>query len=666
MTNASYRPEIDGLRAIAVLSVILFHLNPGLLPGGYMGVDVFFVISGYLITALIKKDLAHNQFKFSTFYLRRIKRIIPALYVLLFVVTIAAFVVLLPTDLKDYGRSLLSQSVFSSNIYFYLKSDYFDTPSLLKPILHTWSLSVEEQFYIFYPVLLVFLSKLPGKYTSYILLLLITGAIAASYYVYDHNQSAVFYLSPFRSWQLLLGAVLNFIPLKLKSPDKPFSEIFTWAGLLAVFYSLVCMSKNTPMHGLSSIVPTIGTALIIVGNSNKLTSAGRILAFKPINYTGKISYSLYLWHWPLIVFYMYILGDHISLISGCGIFAVSYLLAFLSYQYIETPFRYTNILKTLKTSFLFTLAGAVIFLVAGYMINRRNGLPHRFSPAITYMLSKAAERPGYMPRIVYRRHEMKYVDPLNTDTATTPGILVWGDSHSGMLQPVLKILSEKYKEKIALYNCPSALNVFLAYKDASYAESPCYSSNKEIISFIKKNHIRSVLFASSWSQYTEGRELKMEGAGEHDKLYADSLTTSFSTTDAKRVFRSKITYTVNLLTQLNVDVWIMEQVPQHEFWAPNEIAKRLVYRQDTTKIGRSLSDHLQRQSFVNGIFKQLAQDKHVHILDPAPYFLTDNDFLTVYKNGQSLYSDYNHLSAAGTYLLQPMFVPLFESLKTNH
>lgn len=666
MRSTSYRPEIDGLRAIAVLAVILFHFNSSLLPGGYMGVDVFFVISGYLITALIKKDIDNNQFKLSEFYLRRIKRIIPALYILLLVVTVVAVLILLPTDLKDYGRSLLSQSLFSSNIYFYFKSDYFDTPSLLKPILHTWSLSVEEQFYIFYPILLVMLFKLSRKYTVCILLLLFLLSLTACYCIYDHNQNAVFYLSPFRSWQLILGAMLNFVPVKAKPLNKSLAGIIAWIGLLAIFYSFVFLSKNVPMHGMSSIIPTIGTALMIIGNSNKITSAGLILTNRPVNFTGRISYSLYLWHWPLIVFYTYVLGDHISVISGCCIFAANYLLAFLSYRYIETPFRHTNFLKKPLAFFLLTIAGAVFFLVAGYMINSRNGLPGRFSPAIKKMLLEAAERPGCMPRIVYNRHhEMKYINRCDTDQVTSPGILVWGDSHSGMLQPVLKVLSDKYKEKFAFYNCPSALNVFLAYKDPSYEKSPCYQSNKEIISFIKNNHIKCVLFASSWSQYTEGRELKMEGAGENDKLYADSLTTHFSTDDAKRVFQSKITYTVNLLTRLNVDVWIMEQVPQHEFWAPNEIAKRKVYNQDTTRIGRVLSDHLKRQSFVNGIFKQLNKDKHVHLLDPAPYFITGKNFLTVYKNGKSLYLDYNHLSVAGTHLLEPMFIPLFESLKTH-
>ncbi len=664
MPSTPYRPEIDGLRAVAVIAVILFHFNANLFPGGYLGVDVFFVISGYLITGLIKRDLDNNQFSFSNFYLRRIKRIIPALYILLLIVTIASAILLLPTDFKDYGRSLLSQSVFSSNIYFYFKSDYFDTPSLLKPILHTWSLSVEEQFYIIYPLLLVGLFKAFKKNTGYIILLLTILIIGASYYYYGKNQNAVFFLSPFRSWELLLGAVLNYSLISGKITNKLLQEIMSCAGLAAILYSIVFVSKTSPMHGLSAIVPTLGTAFIILANNSSITLAGKLLSVKPVNYTGKISYSLYLWHWPIIVFYMYILGS-INLPVAVGIFIVSYLLAALSYRFIETLFRYQAIFKAPASYFLLAFAGVLFFLAIGYSINRKNGFPNRFPPNISRLLSEAADRPGCTPRIAYRKHQMQYINHCDADTASKPGILVWGDSHSGMLQPVLKILSERYKKKYALYSCPSALNVYIAYKDPSYKQSPCYISNQEIINYIKTNNIKCVLFASSWSQYTEGRELKMEGAGQQDKLYADSLTTRFSTTDSKRVFKSKFTYTVNLLTNLNVDVWIMEQVPQHEFWAPNEIAKRLIYKQDTSKIGRSLADHQQRQSFVNSVFADLAKNKHVHVLDPTAYFLQDHNLLTVYKNGKSLYSDYNHLSAAGTYLLAPMFTPMFESLETE-
>jgi peptidoglycan/LPS O-acetylase OafA/YrhL len=663
MSPIRYRPEIDGLRAIAVIAVMLFHFNTGMFPGGYLGVDVFFVISGYLITGLIKKDLDNGQFSFTNFYLRRIKRIIPALYILLLLITILAAILLLPTDFKDYGRSLLSQSAFSSNIYFYLKSDYFDTPSLLKPILHTWSLSVEEQFYIIYPLLLAGLFKGLKKNTGFALLLIAIFVISTCYFYYPKNQSAVFFLSPFRSWELLLGAILSCNFSTARITNKPLLEIISWFGLATILYSIIFFSKTSPMHGISALAPTLGTAFIILGNSNSITSVGRLLSVKPVSYTGKISYSLYLYHWPIIVFYTYVIGNNITLTVGLCIFAVSYLCAFLSYRYIETPFRYKPVFRKPASYFAFAFAGALFFLVIGYSINRRNGFPTRFSPRIVRLLTEAEKRPGCSPRVLYKRHQMQYINRCDIDTASKPGILVWGDSHSGMLQPVLKLLSDRYKEKFALYSCPSALNVFIAYTDPSYQQSSCYNSNQEIINYIKSNNIKCILFASFWSQYTENRELKMEGAGEQDKLYADSLTTNFSTADSKRVFKSKFTYTVNLLTHLNVDIWIMEQVPQHEFWAPNEIAKRLIYRQDTTKIGRNLTDHLQRQYFVNSVFATLAQNKHVHILDPTPYFLKGNNFLTVYKNGKSLYKDYNHLSVAGADLLEPMLASMFESLQ---
>jgi peptidoglycan/LPS O-acetylase OafA/YrhL len=661
MNKIRYRPEIDGLRAIAVIAVILFHFSANLFPGGYLGVDVFFVISGYLITGLIKKDLDNENFSFTGFYLRRVKRVIPALYVLLFFVTIAAVFLLLPTDFKDYGRSLLGQSVFSGNIYFYFKSDYFDTPSLLKPILHTWSLSVEEQYYIIYPLLLAGLFKVLKKNTGIALLLLAIFVLVVSYLYYPKNQSAVFFLSPFRSWELLLGAVLNYNFFSIKISGKYLPEVMSWCGIAAILYSIIFVSEANAMHGLNAVLPTLGASFFIVGNSGNITSTGKLLSVKPINYTGKISYSLYLWHWPIIVFYAYVTGNNISAIAAACIFAASYLLAIISYHYIETPFRNKVIFKKPSSYFVMAFAGAVFFLAAGFLINRRNGFPARFTHRVNQLLRQARQMPGCTPRVIYNGNKLQYIDRCDTDSK--PGILVWGDSHSGMLQPVLKLLSDSYGEKFALYNCPSALNVFIANTDASYRQSPCYNSNREIVDYIKSNNIRCVLFASFWSEYTEGREFKMEGAGQQDKLYADSLTTHYSVADSRRVFKSKITYTVNLLTHLNVDVWIMQQVPQHEFWAPNEIAKRLIYRQDTSKIGRNLTDYTRRQQFVNSVFTELAKNKHVHLLNPVPYFIKGNNFLTVYKNGKSLYRDYNHLSAAGSYLLAPMFKPMFQSLQ---
>ncbi|MES2379243.1 MAG: acyltransferase family protein [Bacteroidota bacterium] len=663
MTTDSYRPEIDGLRAIAVLSVIIFHFNPALMPGGFMGVDVFFVISGYLITGIIKKNIQNNQFKLIDFYTRRIRRIIPALYVLLTVVTIFAVIILLPGDLKDYGRSLLSQAVFASNFYFYFKSDYFDTPSLLKPILHTWSLSAEEQFYIIYPILLLALSRLLKVNVKYAILTLLVAGLITCHVTYLHNQSAAFYLLPSKSWELLLGALFNYNFFGDKTHGKPIKQTASLLGLFLILYAVFFFSKNTQLLGLSIAVPALGTALIIWSGGNTITA--KLFTNRVFIYTGKISYSLYLWHWPLLVFYLYAVGSTVTLLTGLILFLTIYGFATLSYTYIENPIR-KNPTKKTGIYFFAMFFGIVLFGATGYYFNKKEGLPNRFSAQIQNLILDAQPQIGCQLRLLFsKKSGFYYSNCGDTRLINKPALLVWGDSHSGMIGPVLKQLSNKYNKTFAIYSCPSALNVYIANWDQSYRASPCYDSNKEIINFIKSNNVKSILFASAWSQYTEGRELKMEGAGQKDKLYADSLTQNFSTADAKRVFRSKITYTVNLLCQLNVDIWIMKQVPQHQFWVPNEIAKRLIYKQDTTHIGRNIADHYRRQSFVNSVFEELAKKKNVHLLDPTQYFIIDKSFLTVYKNNKSLYYDYNHLSPYGAYILAPMFEPMFQSLNAK-
>ncbi|MEE9397930.1 MAG: acyltransferase [Methylococcales bacterium] len=297
-----YRKEIDGLRAVAVLPVIFFHSGLFGITGGYIGVDIFFVISGYLITTIILDEIEKNNFSIINFYERRARRILPALSIVLIFTTIASFV-LMPADLlKSYSQSLVSVAIFSSNVFFYLSSGYFSTASDEKPLLHTWSLAVEEQYYLFFPVMLSMLWRVGKKRLAYFILSLsVVSLLLSQYLSIKQFVDANFYLIFSRAWELFAGSLIAFSGLHNYSIKKSFREILGFSGLGLIIYSTIYFNKNTPFPSFYTLVPVIGTVLIIAF-SDKNTSIGKFLSNKLFVSIGLISYSLYLWHQPLFAF----------------------------------------------------------------------------------------------------------------------------------------------------------------------------------------------------------------------------------------------------------------------------------------------------------------------------------------------------------------------------
>ena len=286
-----YRADIDGLRAVAILPVVFFHAGFGFAQGGFVGVDVFFVISGYLITSLIHREMLAGKFSLARFYERRVRRLFPALFAMLSVCAAVAAWLLLPQDLRYFGGSLFATTLFSSNIFFWLEAGYFDVAAERKLLLHTWSLAVEEQFYLLFPIfLLLVLRYLPRR------LVAVTGAVTvasllASEWMLRSSDSAAFYLAPFRAWELGLGASLALIA-PVARHDNRHAEVFAWLGLAMIAASVAVFSWQTPFPGLHALAPAVGAALVIWSGSGTSTHAGRILSARPLVFTGLISYSL--------------------------------------------------------------------------------------------------------------------------------------------------------------------------------------------------------------------------------------------------------------------------------------------------------------------------------------------------------------------------------------
>jgi peptidoglycan/LPS O-acetylase OafA/YrhL len=345
-----YRKEIDGLRAIAVVSVILFHANFSFLSGGFLGVDIFFVISGYLITHIIVAEQATGSFSLAKFYERRARRILPALFLVLGCCLPAAWLWLPPLDMTSFAQSLLAVATFSANIFFYNATGYFATAAEWKPLLHTWSLALEEQYYVLFPLLLLATRKLPTGINFLLLSLLTLLSLGFAHWGSHYHPSASFYLLHSRSWELLIGALVAYYTFHYGFPSLSlrWQQLGSMLGLVFILVPIVFYSLTLRHPSLYTLVPILGAVLIILfAHSNTLV--GRLLGTKILVGIGLISYSAYLWHWPLFVFARYkIMPEYPSQLLLTGLALVALGLGYLSWKWVEQPFRHKTTLNLKK------------------------------------------------------------------------------------------------------------------------------------------------------------------------------------------------------------------------------------------------------------------------------------------------------------------------------
>jgi len=339
MCTSNYRPEIDGLRGIAVILVILFHADLGL-TGGFVGVDVFFVVSGYLITQIIQQEIASTgKLSLKRFWRRRICRIAPAALLMVFIVVVGAiFVATSREDISDTLLAALTQPFGLANFYFWQTTDYFSRPAELRPLLHTWSLAVEEQFYIFYPLLLVSMRTLPRPVRSLALATLGAVSLALSESILWYYPSASFFLTPFRIWELLVGAFLAH-QMPLAPFHRKVSELLSAVGLGMIAWSAYTLSNQSLFPGLQALIPCLGAAAFIAANTGHLSSSGRLLGSRMLVAIGLVSYSLYLVHWPVLVALRHMVDGGPSVLTRVGALIACGVLSHLSWKYVEQPAR---------------------------------------------------------------------------------------------------------------------------------------------------------------------------------------------------------------------------------------------------------------------------------------------------------------------------------------
>lgn len=487
--NIKYRPEIDGLRSIAVLSVILFHAGITQFSGGFIGVDVFFVISGYLITTILVNEQEKGFISISNFYRRRAKRIIPALFLVIAVTTPAAYLYLAPKELSSYISSILYTATFSSNFLFWQESGYWDTATALKPLIHTWSLAVEEQFYLIFPFIVMMFWRFGAILFSLFLAILMAGSLWLSQNSLLDNPMFSFYMLPARAWELFAGSIIAVLLKRsnIYSSSGIFNQVASIAGLLLIVFPVFYYTGKTKFPGISAIPPVLGAGLIII-TSNSNTIVGRILGSKPFVAVGLISYSAYLWHQPVLAFLKIITLGRMDVVDSLLAVGLILILSTITYHLVEKPVRFGHTFFG-KWPLLTTGIASCLIIVASFTASKGNGFPDRINSVYS---AKA------------QAVELKNTQSFVSDTApgeNKPIILIIGDSYVRNWSIGLreKINTSKYRVVSLTYRgCDVDVksdSVFAKPIESAYKENCKYLTdmlnNKNITSHIDKVFLTS-------------------------------------------------------------------------------------------------------------------------------------------------------------------------------
>lgn len=426
-----YRAHIDGLRAIAVLGVVLYHFGAKWLPGGFVGVDVFFVISGYLICKSIYADVAEGRFSLLAFYERRIRRIAPAFLAVTAVTAIAAALILLPYQMLIFGRSVLWSVFAVGNIFFYQRTDYFAPAAQEMPLLHYWSLAVEEQFYFLFPAVVLLLNRFGRRALVIGVVVLFVASLAASQLMLTRDPAAAYFLLPFRAFEMLIGAALALPGVRFsQKPAECAAAVL--GGCAMILGAMLLLKASSPFPGLRALAPCVGAALVIWGGEGVATLGTRLLGSRPMVFVGKISYSLYLVHWPIVALGKEWLGPVAPLPFLIGGVALSLLLGFLSWRFVEQPVRVNRRLFTPKVLVGTTLAGTLVLAVFAQVAIATRGLPQRLSPEAQRLAAYAFYNgdPVFRQGVCFTPFFLAdYKAKPECLPTRHPSVMVWGSSH---------------------------------------------------------------------------------------------------------------------------------------------------------------------------------------------------------------------------------------------
>jgi peptidoglycan/LPS O-acetylase OafA/YrhL len=661
-----YRPEIDGLRAVAVLAVVLYHFElfyPGLkrMGGGFVGVDIFFVISGFLIGGILWRDIRETgRIRLGRFYLRRIRRLAPAFFVMAWAVLALGWLILLPFEFREFGKSLIAATVWLSNIHFHREAGYFDTASGEKPLLHTWSLAVEEQFYIVLPFLMLALLRWRSS-VPVILGVVAFTSLAACLWLTRAMPQATFYLFPFRAWELLAGVLLA-IAGQERGWRFAVHPALSWAGL-ALIAASVTLIRPEGFPGWQALGPVLGT-LLILANGRDPNRVNRALSHPATVFVGLISYSLYLWHWPVLVLSSYWRGGaaFAGAVEGAGWLALAGLLAVLSWRYVEQPVRRARGGARLLVGA--TVAGSAALLVLGAVLWRGDGLPARFPPEHAAHIAASGDfNQDWSRCTVPDDGPLAGVETCPIGPEGAPRVLIWGDSHLRAMKEGLEAAAQAADRPALIVwhaGCPPLFGVAKTESAATPAQdAACTAANRAIREgFAQIDSLEAVLLVGRWSYYAEG-----QGAGRdaHNLVtLAPRPGSGLPEGPQHALFGAALARTVDALGRHVPRVLVLRQPPEIPLYDSRAVARALVHGREVApevlRVPRPEAEA--RAARAEAPLRALAAAGVIDVIDPWPH-LCDDAACAVMREGASLYFDNNHLTNRGARALAGLFAPVF-------
>jgi len=638
----SYRADIDGLRAIAVLGVLIFHANLGIL-GGFVGVDVFFVISGYLISSLIIKELNNGTFSIVKFWERRIRRIFPALAFVVLFCMVAGWFLLLPFGYLVLAQSTIALSCFASNIQFWRTISYWSPGGEENPLLHTWSLSVEEQFYLIFPLLVACLYRFKrGFFVPAVIALGVLVSFTVSIFWLRADPSGAFYLLPSRAWELGLGVLVSFLPSLQKILLQEFISIL---GLVAILGSFFLLDSENSFPGVAALPSVMGAAMVVwSGNPNSsghMPLVARALSIKPFVAIGLISYSLYLWHWPFFAFYSYLFGQPASKPLSIFFLGLAFLISYLSWKFIEQPFRKQQIAYTAKSLFCVFLLFYSFIIFFCLLIYINNGLSFRV-PKSALDYDRVLGNEKFVPRTKKELPGDAQLIEFGVSDKK-PEILVWGDSHAEvMLHSFDNVSKQVGISGIAIKRAGAPPTFGWSSKpDSSFEHRDLLKVGEYIEKLIDNGEIKTVFLIFRWSFYFRRNP-------------ALNLTQT-----PTRGFEEAFAKTVETFKRRGLRVVVFEEVPIF----PMHIAKSMALNEwiGTPKPKLSILEHLEfRQQYELVICKIKEQNPSVIFFDPSPAIYQDGSVDYISADGFLYYRDTDHWTPKAVKKLEPAIRNILE------